>query len=57
MVDGEGTDAFYIADSKEDAIRKHIKRCAELYFISFNRKPDMKIFDGIDARKFIVAHE
>ena len=57
MRDGEGMDVFYIADSKEDAIRKYIKRCTELYFENFNKKPDMKFFDGTDAKEFIVIHE
>ena len=57
VVDGEGVGMFYIADSKEDAIKKHIKRLAELYFISFNKKPNMSFFDGINAKESIVVHE
>ena len=57
LIDGEESDVFYIADSKEDAIRKHIKRCAKVYFENFNKKADMSFFDGIDAKEFIVIHE
>ena len=51
MVDDEETDMFYVADSKADAIRKHIKRCAELYWMTFNKKPNARFFDGIDAKE------
>ena len=57
LIDGKESDVFYIADSKEDAIRKHIKRCAKVYFENFNKKADMSFFDGIDAKEFIVIHE
>jgi hypothetical protein len=57
MRNGEGTDVFYIADSKEDAIRKYIKRSTELYFENFNKKPDMNFFDGTDAKDFMVVRE
>ena len=57
LIDGEESDVFYIADTKKDAIRKHIKRCAEVYQMNFNKKADMSFFDGIDAKEFIVIHE
>ena len=57
MVDGKETGRFYIADSKEEAVKKHIKRCVELYFITCARKPSMKLFYGIDAREVMRVHE
>ena len=56
-VDGEKTGLFYIADSKEEAINKHVKRCTELYFKDFNRKPDMESFNGVDAIESMRAYE
>ena len=57
LIDGEGIDVFYIADTKEDAIEKHNKKCAEVYQMNFNKKPDASFFDGIDARHFLIVHE
>ena len=56
-IDGEKTGLFYIADSKQSAIKKHVKRCSELYFISFNKNPDMRFFNGIDAIESMRVYE
>ena len=48
-VGGVGTDWFYTTYAAERAVEDYKKDCVEEYERNFGRKPDMTIFDGVDA--------
>ena len=50
-VDGQPTNNFYKAYSKEKAIEEYKKDCTEYYKRDFGSKPDMSLFDWVDALK------
>ena len=48
-VDGQPTNNFYNADSKEEAIEEYKKECIESYKRDFGDDPDMSLFDWVEA--------
>lgn len=48
-VDGEETERFYDAETKEEALEEYKKDCIEEYKRDFGGEPDMTCFEDVEA--------